>query len=115
MNVSSSDAGKKPQRASVAYSAPAQWPLLRTNRSRPGAWRVLRVDGEHGAEQRDEDVGDREVAADVPELRAVDHRDDRRRTSAAISSSADDDCLLVGISERAPQLRVLIRGARIGY
>ena len=40
------------------------------------AIRVLGVDVEHRAEQRDEDVRDREVAADVAELGRVDHRDD---------------------------------------
>ena len=40
------------------------------------AIRVLGVDVEYRAEQRDEDVRDRQVTADVPELGRVDHRDD---------------------------------------
>ena len=77
MNVLSSSRAKKPQWASVAYSAPAQWPLERMKRSRSGAARVGRVDVQHRAEERDEDVRDREVTADVAEAGAVDHRHDR--------------------------------------
>ncbi len=78
MNVLSSARGKKPQWASVAYRAPAQWPLERMKRSRSARGRVGRVDVQHRAEERDEDVRDREITADVPEAGAVDHRHDRR-------------------------------------
>ena len=80
-----------------------------------GRLRVPRVDGEHRAKQGDQDVGDREVAADVTELRAVDHRDDRTAHVGGHLLQGRRQCLLVSIPERAPQLRVLVRGARIGY
>ena len=77
MNVLSSSRAKKPQWASVAYRAPAQWPLERMKRSRSARVRVGGVDVQHRAEERDEDVRDREITADVPEAGAVDHRHDR--------------------------------------
>ena len=100
-------AGKKPQRASVEYSAPAQWPLLRMKRSRsgrPGA----RVDVQHGAEQGDQDVGDGEIAADVAQAGRVDHRDD---TAADERRHVGEDARALvrrRVVHAAPEVRVVL-------
>jgi hypothetical protein len=70
---------------------------------------------EHRAEQGDQDVGDGEVAADVPELGAVDHRHDRAAHVGGHLLQGGGDRLLVGVPERVPHLRVLVGGPRIGY
>ena len=77
MKVVELGAGKKPQCGERGVSAPAQWPLLRMKRSRSGSCGSVGSTSQHRAEERDEDVGDREVAADVAEAGAVDHRHDR--------------------------------------
>ena len=69
-----------------------------------GIGRVLRVDVEHRAVQRGQDVGDGEVAADVAQLRPADHLDVRQ---AHLPSQLGDrrDCLILGRSIRRGAVR----------
>ena len=113
MNVDSSVRAKKPHRASVAYNAPAQWPLERMKRSVVALW-VRRVDVEHRAEQRDKDVGDRQVTADVPELRPLDHRDHVAAHGGRDLFERRDALVRVGDLEPLAETTPLARSRGIG-
>jgi hypothetical protein len=75
---------------------------------------VGRVDVEHRAEQRDDDVGDRQVTADVPELRPVDHGDDIGAHGGRDLFERRDALVRVGDLEPLAETAPLARGRGIG-
>ena len=85
--------------------------MKRSRSSRSGS---RRVDVEHGAEQRDEDVGDRQVTADVPELRPADHGDHVAAHGGRDLFERRDALVRVGDLEPLAETTPLARGRGIG-